>query len=314
MPLDRSPLVGSAPRFVAWPGMVAMLALTAAACTPAELGEDESALEEDADSRDDAIVGGTVASSYPEAVLVDMAQGGQLTSICSGSLVAPRVVLTAGHCIQGYDGWVVKAPFAGNQRAVAVGAETFDWTSDGPYVATDQHDLGLVYLAEPIELGSYPKLANQRVAWNTQVRNIGRIDDGVASSTSLFLGPAVPVRDGAAVGFPFAYRAPETIQSGDSGGPVVVSGTHTIVAVNSGAGGGTQVLARVDLLSDWLAERIAAHEATPTTDGCGSLDYAGACDGTRVAWCENGNVQSIDCASAGKTCGYRQQAGYYDCL
>jgi hypothetical protein len=283
-------------------------------CAPSDLEQDVSALEEEEGERDDAIVGGQPATAYPEAVLVDMAQGGQVTSICSGTLIAPRVVLTAGHCIQGYDGWSVRAPFAQNQASLAVGAETYDWTSTGQYVARDQHDIGLVYLAQPMALTTYPTLAKERLPWNSRVRNIGRIDNGKASSSALFLGPEVPVKDGAAVGFPLAYRAPETIQSGDSGGPVVAAGTHTVVAVNSGAGGGVQVLARVDLLASWIAERVAAFESSASEAGCGAIDYAGTCDGNRVVWCEDGSLKALDCAASQKTCGYNAQARYYDCL
>src|SRR5690242_21143244 len=46
-----------------------------------------------------AIVGGSPAGDYPESVLVNMLRGGKVAAACSGSLIAPRVVLTAGHCV-----------------------------------------------------------------------------------------------------------------------------------------------------------------------------------------------------------------------
>ena len=62
-------------------------------------------------SRPANIVGGVRASDHPEAVLVDM-DG----AACSGSLIAPRVVLTAGHCVDGSSVWTITAPYAGGQR------------------------------------------------------------------------------------------------------------------------------------------------------------------------------------------------------
>lgn len=48
--------------------------------------------------------------------------------------------------------------------------------------------------------------------------------------------------------FRFSYESAEVIESGDSGGPVYVGAgaNRRIVAVNSGGGGGRQVLARTD--------------------------------------------------------------------
>src|SRR4051794_36379877 len=64
------------------------------------------------------IKGGSLATDYPESVLLLMKIGGTPKSLCSGSLVAPNVVITAGHCVHGFDSWTVKAPFANGQTSV----------------------------------------------------------------------------------------------------------------------------------------------------------------------------------------------------
>src|SRR5262245_60799908 len=77
-----------------------------------------------------AIIGGSPASDYQEAALVNMLRGGKRAAACSGSIIAPNVVLTAGHCVHGFDGWEIVAPFANNQTAMASKAVTKDWTTD----------------------------------------------------------------------------------------------------------------------------------------------------------------------------------------
>jgi secreted trypsin-like serine protease len=173
------------------------------------------------------LVGGLPLSGYPEAVLVegfDAENGGEA---CSGALIAPRVVLTAGHCVSGFTSFQVVAPYVEQQNPVMGVGTTFDYKNNGMIVNPEKHDVGIVVLAAPINLPSYPTVTSTPVPDGTQVTDIGRVQDGVVSTTGLFMGPEVAVSYGASAGFPFDYVTSAVTEEGDSGGPVVQSGTHT---------------------------------------------------------------------------------------
>jgi V8-like Glu-specific endopeptidase len=209
------------------------------------------------------IVGGVPATAYPEAAFlnIDVPAAGGTYWACSGTVIAPRVVLTAGHCVDGHSTWAV---FNGSQYRLSTTATTYDWHEDGgTTVDPSHHDIGLVFLASDIVLPSYPTLAATAVAAGTDLVNVGRIASGTFTD-SLYeaTGPVTS----AAPSYPFDYAATDLIQPGDSGGPDFVAGTHTIAAVNSGAGNGTEILARVDLLQAWIEEEIAAHPGSAGAD------------------------------------------------
>jgi len=193
-------------------------------------------------------------ATYPEATLIDVQASTGASYACSAVLVAPRVVLTAGHCV---DGMVLWDAYVGGVHATSSRGETYDWSESGAtMVNPGHHDVGLVYLDQPVFVPVYPTISAAAVPDGTVVDDVGRVGGG--RQPHAFFGAPVTVSTGAAVGYPYDYYGSAVIQHGDSGGPVFLPSTHTLVAINSGANAAMEVLARVDLVATWIAERVAA--------------------------------------------------------
>jgi hypothetical protein len=242
-------------------------------------GTYETTGEESAAVTVEPIIGGTLASQYPEAAYLNIDLSASGGYACSGALISPNVVMTAGHCVDGHTRFEV---YVNGAYRLSTSSASYDWNEHGAETVNPaHHDIGLVFLADAIKIATYPTLSNVKVANNTKAINVGRVLNGTVQSNAY----QAPATIGAAdpIGYPYDYSSADVIQPGDSGGPVFTSGTHTIVAVNSGAGSGIQVLARVDLLYSWISAQIAAHGGTTGTAPAGTGGAANAGTGGNSA-------------------------------
>jgi len=234
------------------------LALIASACA-----------DHDAGTQSAAIMNGTPATNYPEAVYVTAS--GFLP--CSGVLLTPTVVLSAGHCRSLSSSYSVTAPNANGQTSTA----SSDWTTYNDDEMTSSDTL-LVFLDAPIVIDVYPTLAATAVANGTTVIDIGRTLDGTINTNDYVSAPVTILGPATALGFPFHYEAqPDLSEDGDSGGPIEIDGPapRMVVAivdtdtVEQGINEAEPIdlFERVDLVHDAIEAQIASH-ASHGGGGC----------------------------------------------
>lgn len=175
---------------------LAAVALLASACTDA-VAPDVTALRPNGAQR---IVGGTPtgSSAYANvgALLFDWDKNGKLDGddlFCTGSLVAPNVFLTAGHCIVSSDtppGSQFYVTFASDLYAKKIAVITADSVVVDPLYGHDTakyHDLALVFLPTgstksmtPVKLpraGALDELSARSGLSKTFFVNVGYGDD-----------------------------------------------------------------------------------------------------------------------------------------
>lgn len=262
----------------------------------------EVAVDAEADvveSRSDSIVDGEPANNDEPAVVAVVIRGGGL---CTGTLIAPRVVLTARHCVQ-FQG--SSGPNLPSQFVVGVGdnvnrlSQTFGVsdvvTTDGPYRRIDDIigiDIALLTLTTP-PAGITPIPVERESARPGQMMRAVGFGERPEGNAGLKYRTTTRVSfiNGGVI------FSPPTICQGDSGGPMLTL-DETVVGVASfgdataACGSGTNGHNRVDTFLDMIDDAIRA---------------SGVCvgDGSEVCDGEDNDCDELfdeDCSALGESC------------
>jgi hypothetical protein len=267
---------------------------------------------------------GVVALSDGEELAIGWlhAAGDPAGIFCTGTLVAPRVVVTASHCTTGEVA-----------RDIGFGVGLLPSEARATFAVTEifehpQRDAAILILAEDATLrvpGLVPIGANDEPLPTSR--------EGTQVEASGYGQTGDPNRDGRW----FAALELETVGSdllvvnghgergicfGDSGGPLLgtTSGGHSaVLAVESNGDNscvGRDNMTRLDTIAGWMNSVTGGlpgpGETGAATDGdaCQGLDYLGRCSGTVAVWCNDGVLQYQECGQVG--CAYvNDQTGYY---
>ena len=235
------------------------------------------------DARVAAITNGSDDSGDPDVVA--LLQG--TTLVCTATLIAPRVLVTAAHCVQADDALPVAhfgaTPGSGDVAvpiALARRHPGFD-----PSTLTD--DIALALLDGEAPAGAIPAalpataLDDGAVGTTLRLVGFGRTAAGDTSSPRKRQGTAtLSSLDADTLAF---APSPSQTCEGDSGGPAfasVGSGAEAIVGVTSSGDAMCDVMARDMRVGAFVADFIAPFVAATAAGGAGAGDrcyYDGNC-------------------------------------
>ncbi|WP_437492245.1 trypsin-like serine protease [Sorangium sp. So ce1014] len=249
------------------------IVFVAAAFLSACAGEVDDLPLAETDATAAGIIGGTIDEGDPAVAMLQITRG-DASVTCTASVIAPKVLLTAAHCVQPgrVQGATLRAFFGTDSRSeeetwVNVKETHFDPEYDHADIHAG-HDIAVAILEEPVAIQPLPynRAPMTEDMAGEPVRLIGFGDDdeifgwsGVKHHVSTIVNTVTPLLLG------LGDAGHHTCQ-GDSGGPALMdmNGVPTIVGVTSfGNASAPRICTdgwdtRVDLYLDFIDQFVNA--------------------------------------------------------
>ncbi|MBC7792614.1 MAG: trypsin-like serine protease [Clostridia bacterium] len=294
----------------------------------------------------DRIIGGAAYTGAPATGSIRY----QGQNFCTGTVIAPRRVVTAAHCldedIPATSFTFALGPDASNPTEViniVSGTQHPDWDSTNIL-----NDIAYVTLAWDAPVTPSLVLDTLDTSWiNVNLLFVGYgVDDGNRQSgNGIKRAVTIPISEVGTSQFAYETAGLNTC-TGDSGGPAFfVDPAGNFLLAGTTSYGDTYctdygVDTSVPSFKSFLGVTGTAPQAASsgggtgtgggtgggtgtggggengggTGGGCGTETFVGRCDGNVVTWCESSTVYQVNCASRNKVCGYSDVDGYNGCM
>ncbi len=199
-----------------------------------------------------AVLGGTAdGNAHPYVGFIEQSDGAGGFELCSGELVSPTVMVTAAHCF--FEDQPVQVSFAEDSTQQSTFTVTGTVHNDPDFClgcgnglpGADTHDLAVVTLDQPQSPGRFAQLPQVGVTGslkNKQVDVVGYGIQGFSGKTATTFGTrrvaTTTIKGNGAIGDEFIKLLGDPGACfGDSGGPDLIHGSDTVVAIVSFTGG-----------------------------------------------------------------------------